>query len=124
MSKYRARKTIVDGITFDSKLEARRYITLKEMEEQGLISDLRRQVKYELLPKQEKEYPGDTTERACYYIADFVYMLGDRKIVEDTKGILTPDFRIKRKLFRWRTGGRITVVKEEKHESRKRLKKV
>lgn len=53
MSKYHATRTIVDSITFDSKREAARYAELKLMQRAGLISDLRRQVKYELIPKQQ-----------------------------------------------------------------------
>ena len=66
MSKYNARKTVVDGIKFDSKAESKRYLELKEKQANGEISELQTQVTFEVLPKQ----PG---ERAVKYIADFVY---------------------------------------------------
>ena len=50
MTKYHAIKTVYDGITFDSRKEARRYAALKLLERAGEISDLRTQVKYELIP--------------------------------------------------------------------------
>ena len=53
MSKYNSRKTTVDGITFDSKKEARRYLVLKQMEQDGEIKNLRLQVPVELVPSFE-----------------------------------------------------------------------
>ena len=70
-SKYRARKTTVDGITFDSRKEADRYLVLKGMEEDGSIKDLRRQVRYELVPAFDVD---GRHYRAVYYVADFVYV--------------------------------------------------
>lgn len=101
-SKYRAKKTVIDGITFASKKEANRYVMLREMQEKGLISDLRLQVKYELIPKQ---YTA-TKEcwRACNYIADFVYKCGGVEVVEDSKGMRTPEYKIKRKLMLYLKG--------------------
>lgn len=103
MSKYHATRTVVDGITFDSKREAARYAELKLMQRAGLISDLRRQVKYELIPKQQGE-------RAVSYIADFVYSEDGQTVVEDVKGVRTPVYRIKKKLMLWRHGVRIREV--------------
>lgn len=101
MSKYKNRKTIVDGITFDSKREAVRWQELCMMERAGEISDLRRQVSYELIPKQ----PG---ERAVKYIADFRYKDHEGKtVVEDTKGVKTPVYILKRKLLLWVHGIKI-----------------
>ena len=97
-SKYHAHKTVVDGITFDSKREAKRYGELKLLERSGAISDLRRQVRYELIPAfdvQGKHY------RPTSYVADFVYV--DAKtgteVVEDVKGYRTDVYRLKAKLF-------------------------
>lgn len=109
-SKYHARKTVVDGITFDSQKEARRYIDLKDMQREGKISDLQRQVRFELIPQYREPdiigkrggvKKGKVIESACYYIADFVYVdeATGEKVVEDAKGFRTPEYRIKRKLM-------------------------
>lgn len=98
-SKYSARKTVVDGIKFDSAKEARRYSELKLLERAGEISDLQRQVKFTLIPKSEDERP-------VFYIADFVYEEKDgKRIVEDVKGYRTKDYIIKRKLFKFKNPG-------------------
>lgn len=69
------------------------------MQRAGLISNLREQVSYELIPAHHGA-DGKVLERACYYIADFVYTDKDGKtVVEDTKGMRTDVYRIKRKLM-------------------------
>ena len=103
MSKYRNRKTVYDGITFDSQREASRYAELKLLERAGEISDLKLQVPFELIPKQ-------SGERAVKYIADFVYLEGGKSVVEDVKGKKTRDYIIKRKLLLWRHGITIKEV--------------
>lgn len=97
-SKYHATKTVVDGITFDSKKEAKRYAELKLLERAGAIRDLRRQVKYELIPAFV--VPGKHY-RACNYIADFVYIdtKTGAKVVEDCKGFRTDVYKLKAKMF-------------------------
>lgn len=105
-SKYHARKTVVDGITFDSRREADRYLVLKNMEEDGAIEDLRRQVRYELVPAFDvdgKHY------RPVFYVADFVYVEDGKEVVEDVKGMATDVYRLKSKLFARRYG---KVIKE------------
>ena len=98
MTKYGNRKTTTfDGITFDSAKEARRWGELKLMQRAGIISDLQRQVKYELIPSQYID--GKCAERSLSYIADFVYKENGKTIVEDTKGVKTPDYILKRKLM-------------------------
>lgn len=100
-SKYHAKKTIIDGITFDSRREAYRYLTLKSMEKDGLIENLRRQVRYELIPAFDvdgKHY------RPVFYVADFVYVEDGKEIVEDVKGMRTDTYRLKSKLFARRYG--------------------
>lgn len=97
MSKYHSKKTVIDGIKFDSKKEGKRFVELKAMEKAGIIQNLRLQVKFELIPKQKKS--DGTTERACSYIADFVYEKDGQEIIEDTKGVLTDVYKIKRKLM-------------------------
>lgn len=102
-SKYRNRKTVVDGITFDSKREAERYKELRLLERGGLITDLRLQVPFELIPKQ----PG---ERAVKYVADFVYTENGRMVVEDVKGYRTDVYRLKRRMMQVKYG--ITIQEE------------
>ena len=110
MIKYRNKKTIVDGITFDSKLEARRYTELKLLERAGEISDLRLQVKYTLLPSQKLE--NRVVERPVIYIADFEYVdkRTGEKVVEDTKGMKTTDYVLKRKMMLYFYGIRIKEI--------------
>lgn len=102
MNKYGAKKVKApDGQVFDSTKEFQRYGVLRLLERAGKISNLRRQVSFELIPKQKGE-------RACTYIADFVYT--DEKgdlIVEDSKGFRTDAYKIKRKLMLWVHGIRI-----------------
>lgn len=100
-SKYHAKKTCVDGITFDSKREADRYVVLKDMEENGAIEDLRRQVRYELIPAFDVD---GRHYRPVYYVADFVYREDGKEVVEDVKGMRTDVYRLKSKLFASRYG--------------------
>lgn len=95
MNKYHAVKTVVNGIKFDSKAEAKRYGELWLLQRAGQIRDLQLQVRFELLPKC-----GD--ERAVYYVADFKYTENGREIVEDVKGTKTRDYILKRKMFKYR----------------------
>ena len=98
MSKYHSRKITVDGITFDSHREARRYQELQLLLRAGEISQLEMQKKYTLIPAQKK--PSGGTERACTYTADFVYRdKTGREIVEDSKGMKTQQYIIRRKLM-------------------------
>ncbi len=104
MSKYGNRKvSTTDGIVHDSQREAVRWTELKLLERSGEITDLQRQVKYELIPPQKGE-------RAVTYIADFVYtdVRTGNTVVEDTKGFRTKDYIIKRKLLLYVHGLRIT----------------
>ena len=93
-----AKKTTVDGITFDSQKEAERYLELKRMEEDGVISDLKLQPEYNLLPKQVDEN-GRCLERSLSYRADFSYIKDGQTVVEDVKGFRFPEYIIKRKLM-------------------------
>lgn len=107
-SKYGSQKITVDGIEFDSRKEAHRYSELRLMERGGLIQNLQRQVKFELIPSQR--YDGKVVERPCNYVADFVYQENGQTIVEDTKGFRTKDYIIKRKLLLYLCGIRIREV--------------
>lgn len=109
-NKYRNHKArSVDGIIHDSRKEARRWNELLLLQRAGQITDLKRQVKFVLIPAQREQITvgkrggikqGKLIERECSYIADFVYTDKDGKLtVEDTKGIKTKDYIIKRKLM-------------------------
>lgn len=96
-SKYGNRTVTRGGEKFDSAKEARRYGELVLLERAGQISNLERQVRFELIPAQ---YIGKKcVERAVHYVADFVYMEDGRKVVEDAKGFRTKDYILKRKLM-------------------------
>ena len=109
-SKYCNKKIEVDGIVFDSKREARRYKELLLLEQAGAISNLQRQVKYVLIPAQREPdtvgsrggiHKGKVIEKECAYYADFVYFDREKQeiVVEDTKGMKTTEYIIKRKLM-------------------------
>lgn len=115
MGKYHSRKTVVDGITFDSRREAARYQELRLLERAGKVRGLRRQVRYILIPVQ-LDSRGQVIEKPVTYVADFVYeLLSDGggfwvPVVEDVKGVRTPVYVIKRKLMLERYGIRIREV--------------
>lgn len=113
-SKYYNIKTRAsDGKVFDSLKEARRYEQLLLLLKANVITDLKTQVKFELIPAQYETYEryskrgerlkdGERcVEKACDYYADFVYTDTEtgETIVEDTKGVKTKDYIIKRKLM-------------------------
>lgn len=97
-NKYKNKKTIVDGIPFDSKKEAGRYQELKLLVRGGVIKDLELQPVFEIIPKQKRN--GKTIKRAKY-IADFKYIDTKRGItvVEDVKGFKTDVYKLKKKMF-------------------------
>lgn len=100
-NKYKAtKKECLYGHKHDSVKEAQRCNELHLLMRAGEISELNAQVRFELLPFMK--YENMPNEKSCCYVADFVYK--DNKtgkmIVEDTKGFKTPDYVIKRKLFK------------------------
>ena len=90
MSKYRNRKTEVDGVKFDSQAEANRWLELRIHERVGEVSNIRRQVSFPLVVNGIK---------VCVYRADFVYAQDGREVVEDVKGVRTAEYKLKRKLM-------------------------
>lgn len=96
-TKYGNRKTVLHGTEFDSAKEARRYGELILLQRAGQITDLQRQVRFELIPSQRVN--GKCVERAVHYVADFVYHEAGQLVVEDTKGVRTKEYIIKRKLM-------------------------
>ena len=111
-NKYGAKKLIIDGETFDSRMEARRWRELRLLQRFGEIDGLQRQVKYVLIPAQ-KDDSGHVIERPVSYIADFVYrnVRSGEQVVEDAKGARTKEYIIKRKLMMWVHGIRIKEVR-------------
>lgn len=97
-NKYKAKKTVINGITFDSKKEARRYSELKLLERAGKIKDLQLQPEFILL--ESFKNGDDKTVRSMKYIGDFKYTdEHGNTTIEDTKGVKTEAYRLKKKLF-------------------------
>jgi hypothetical protein len=118
-SKYGACKAVHEGVQFDSRKELRRWLELLEAEKRGEITNLRRQVPYVLIPEQREPdtigkrggvHRGRLIERECKYISDIEYDKDGQHIVEDVKGMRTPDYIIKRKLMLYIHNIRITEV--------------
>lgn len=122
-TKYKNLKVNLGNITFDSKKESRRWQELCLLQRAGQITDLQRQVKFVLIPTQYEKFPRYSTktgkrlkdgirtlEQELSYVADFVYMQDGKQVVEDTKGVKTKDYIIKRKLMLERHGIRIKEV--------------
>lgn len=125
-NKYHSRKCkCFQGHDHDSKKEARRCTELHLLQRAGEISELECQRKYVLIPsiredsgevykrgaKKGQPKPGRVIEQECSYYADFDYMTKDgRHIVEDTKGMKTKEYIIKRKLMLYRYGIKIKEV--------------
>jgi hypothetical protein len=89
-AKYRNEPTTVDGIRFDSRKEAARWCELRLLERAGAITDLERQVRFAL------EVGGVAV---AVYVADFRYVEGGVRVVEDAKGMRTREYRLKKRLM-------------------------
>lgn len=124
-NKYNAKKVEFDGHVFDSKKERARYELLKEAYDNGLISDLQRQVRYELEPPVIEEYEEQlktkvakktrTLQRGIYYTCDFQYVIDGEVVVEDVKSSpaqakLDKAYQIRKKLLFARHGIKIKEV--------------
>ena len=119
MRKYKNKKVVLDGKTFASNREAKRFQKLRLLEQAGAICDLQTQVKFVLIPAQREpdtQGPrggirrGRLIERECAYIADFCYRDENGFHVEDSKGCRTKDYVIKRKLMLFVHGIKIEEV--------------
>lgn len=99
-SKYRAEKTLVNGVQYDSKKESKRAIELEYLEKTGKIKNLQRQVRF-ILQEGYENNEGKKI-RPISYVADFVYEQDGKKIVEDTKGFRTEVYIVKKKIFMFR----------------------
>lgn len=102
-SKYRNKKVTVDGIKYDSKLEAKRGQQLIALEKSGKIKDLRMQVRYDLVVNDRF---------VCWYRADFDYWQDGEHITEDAKGMVLPDFKLKARLFHALFGREVRIWPE------------
>ncbi|WKL16571.1 DUF1064 domain-containing protein [Comamonas testosteroni] len=110
-AKYGNKKTVTpDGVKFDSRAEARRWGHLCMQLRAGEISELRRQVAYELVPAV-KYSDASRVKPAIRYVADFVYMEEGAEVIEDVKGVLTPEFKLKRHLMKALLGLEVRLVK-------------
>lgn len=111
-SKYRNEKVTYQGMSFDSKKELQRYLVLLEAERRGIISDLKRQVKFELIPAITEEYVEHlktkdkvktrTLQLAVTYICDFTYTKEGQMVIEDVKispSMLTKEYQLKKKML-------------------------
>lgn len=124
MSKYKNKKVVIDGIEFDSRYEGEYWVFLKQRESDGEITNLRRQVPFELIPavwgeKVKHLKTKDKTvpvclQKATHYYADFVYTDSDGKeVVVDTKSEYTrklADYRLKKKMMLAFKGIAITEI--------------
>lgn len=121
--KYGNSKVSFDGYTFDSKREKDRYVVLKEAQEDGIISDLQLQPKWELIPKITETYVKHlkTKDKVCErtaqlpitYTADFAYMKDGEQIIEDIKispKMLPKEFVLKVKMMRAIHGIKVRCV--------------
>lgn len=110
-SKYKATKVVNEDGKFDSKLELKHWNRLKELEMEGKIKNLKRQVSYELIPKQY-DVNGKFLFRPSTYVADFVFDdLEGKTHVVDSKGFETDIFKLKKKLFYSVYGFEIELLK-------------
>lgn len=110
-NKYKAKKTTIDGIVFDSMAEGHRYEGLKYLQQGGEISDLELQPKFVFAIGHKKMFT---------YRADFQYMENGELIIEDVKGMTTPVFNLKKKIIEADKGIEIRLV--DKHGNRKLTK--
>lgn len=118
-NKYQAQKCEFNGEKFDSRKELSRFLELRLLERSSEITDLRRQVKFELIPTQREPdtygprggvIKGKVIEHGVSYVADFTYMQGGELVVEDTKGMRTKEYVIKRKMMLYFHGIRIKEI--------------
>lgn len=93
-------KRTLNGYVFSSDLEYKFYVYLLSQQEEGIVKNINIQPKFLLQEKYEKY---DKKILPIYYIADFeVEFSNGEIIIFDTKGMSTPDFKLKRKIFDYR----------------------
>lgn len=113
-AKYGNVKVVVDGVSFDSKRESQRYLVLRQAQEDGIISDLELQPKFELIPAIREKYVKHlkTKDKICErtvqlpitYTADFAYVKDGLRVIEDVKispHLLPKELSLKVKMMRF-----------------------
>jgi hypothetical protein len=97
-SKYGAQPTEVDGVRFASKREAARFQVLRLLEKAGEIKELELQPRFPIYVCRRQ---NGELHKVCDYVADFRYREGRDGVlvVEDSKGMRTPTYRLKAKMF-------------------------
>ena len=110
MTKYKNTKITTDGIKFDSKLEYKRYVELTLLQKAGKIQDLKIHPEFEIFPEFKKH---GKTYRRTLYIADFSYfdVTANKYVIEDTKGVKTAVYSLKKKMFEYKYPWKITEIR-------------
>lgn len=104
--KFNAKKTIIDGITFDSKREAKHYLVIRDMLKKGEIMNFERQVEIELQPSFTTIVNGKKSKvRPIRYVADFVLYYPGRTEIVEVKGFSTQAFKMKWKMLQYKYRG-------------------
>ena len=104
-NKYNAKKVEYNGIKFDSLFELKCWQYLEQLVKEDKITNLNRQIKFELLP-------ANCMYRALNYVADFTFNVGNEYTVADAKGMVLPEFKIKQKIFFDKYGNQIYIFKK------------
>ena len=107
-NKYNAKKVTIDGITFDSKKEGKRYRDLKLLQRSKMISNLKLQPEFKFIinSKPVKMMNGHTAK----YTADFSYIENGKTVYEDVKGVKTEAYRLRKAITEHIYGIKITEV--------------
>lgn len=114
MNKYHNKTVVsIEGEKFDSKYEYQEWCRLKLLEKGKIISNLKRQVTFELIPSINTQ---QGVLRKISYIADFVYQEGNRWFALDTKGFETDSYKIKKRLFILKYGNDYTFIERKKNK--------
>lgn len=121
--KYGNKTVLHEGEKYDSKKELNRFLFLRDAERRGLISDLKRQVKFELIPaikeqqivhlKTKDKIIERTVQLAISYTCDFSYMKDGQLVIEDVKAspqMLPKEFQLKFKMMRYFHGITVRLV--------------
>ena len=111
-SKYRNKRVEYGGYKFDSIAEKDRFVELRMLETKGYIKDLKLQVPFVLISKSQ--YGRDVR-----YIADFTYYIDKELVVEDVKGVLTKEYKLKKRLMQEKYHITIQEVKHGKITKRR-----
>lgn len=122
-NKYKNKKITVDGVTYDSEREYKRFVVLNQAEKDGIISCLEAHPKFELIPAIKETYVKHlkTKDKVCErtvqlpitYTADFSYIKGGKRVIEDvkiSKFLIPKEFSLKAKMLRYFHGIEVKLV--------------